>query len=324
MIAGITAILAFFVEPVWAGLIVLLSGCFALLAAWWRGRPSLLLAGFSLFVFSFICLPQALPSLLDKQGLPPLNLGLPLHLLFPLGAVLSVACLFILSCRRQSGGVRLSALEVSEDLERVVCLFSRLTSLLVIPLVLLPPACLVLGKIGGFAPGTVSQQPLLHWLNPEQEALQGASQSVGWFVALLVLGNVAAAYMRDVHHRYPAFRLRMGDRIKAWIECAGSLLLLLPMSWAMIEWGWQMTLADLASPDSGSLEPGMALVFWGAVPQWGLYGLFPLAFLLLASSAVAMILRSLVFLFGPIYLKKRASSHVDSRPISLGEGAETL
>ena len=36
---------------------------------------------------------------------------------------------------------------------------------------------------------------------------------------------------------------------------------------------------------------------------------FPLAFLLLACAAVSILLRSLIFLFGPEYLHKRASTH---------------
>ncbi|WP_319411141.1 hypothetical protein [uncultured Cohaesibacter sp.] len=307
ILASAASVYAFFANPAYAGLMLALSALLGLVAAWWRGRPSLLLLAYCLFAYGFICLPQALPLLLVRQGVDLRAIGLYSALLFPLGAAFAIACLFIISCRRQSGGVRLSALEVSEDLETVACLLSRLLSLLYVPLVLLPVYYLATAQ--GDLPG--SGRALLYWSEMPLSQEPPKQHIIGWLVVLLLLGHLAAAYMRDVHHRYSPLRKRMGNRMRAWFECLGALLLLLPMSWGVVEMGWAGArgLYLAANGETGGAFTLVALI--GPVPDWLLYGVFPAAFLLVAASAVALMLRSLVYLFGPPYLKKRAATHLD-------------
>nr|WP_321458195.1 hypothetical protein [uncultured Cohaesibacter sp.] len=296
-----TAIYAFFADQQFVGLAIALSGLLSLVAAWWRGRPILLLSAFSLFLLAFDCLPQGLAYIAMQKGVDVEALyGLPIYdlqsLIVPASSCAVVALLFMLSCRRQSGGIRLSAQEVSEDLTKVACFISRAGSLLYIPIVLLPLYLLV--KSDGGA------------LQTESQTWNGliSPQGVAWLVALLLLSNLAAAYMRDVQHRYVGLRAHLGARAQAWIECLGGVLLLFPTSWALLQLGWK---ASAPLFDLGKSGTGLAFSVDGVSPDSVLYGAFCLACLLMAATAVAMIFRSLVYLFGPPYLKKRAASHVD-------------
>ena len=140
------------------------------------------------------------------------------------------------------------------------------------------------------------------------------SHILGWIVALLLLGGVANAYMRNAYHRVPGFRARSSGRTRARLEFAGSLFLLLPTCWALAEMGWNHTdqmrsLSNIAASASG--QGGITL---SLVPTWLLYAALPAAAFLLACSALSVMLRSLVYLHGPSYLLKRAGTHLDLEP----------
>nr|WP_321526490.1 hypothetical protein [uncultured Cohaesibacter sp.] len=314
------AIYAFFAVPSLAGPVLLGAAVLGLLASWWLARPVLLLAVFSLIALAFVCLPQGLGYLSGLFGfdmrtlstLAPNEAFTPVSLLkyvlVPVAAAGMVALLFVLGCRRQSGGVRLSALEASEDLGRLLCLVSRLTGLLYIPLVLLPVYCLFAACKGSILPDL----SLLYWRSPPASFMPETPYTTGWLVALLVLGSLAAAYMRDVQHRYVGLRRRIGPRGQAWVEGLGGLLLLLPTSWALVALGWQLAAGRLSDWPVAAFGPDVPeLILLGPVPDWLLAVTLAVAFLLLAVAAVAMILRSLVYLYGPPYLKKRAGTHIE-------------
>ncbi|WP_119306812.1 hypothetical protein [Cohaesibacter haloalkalitolerans] len=314
------AIYAFFAEPSLVGPVLLGMAVLGLLASWWRARPVLLLAVFSLLALAFVCLPQGLGHLLGLFGVDMRTLSTlaPNAAFTPVSFLISVlvsvasagvvALLFVLGCRRQSGGVRLSALEASEDLGRLLCLVSRLTGLLYIPLILLPVYCLFAACRGTILPDL----SLLYWRSDPSSFSSTPPDTTGWLVALLVLGSIAAAYMRDVQHRYVGLRGRMGPKGQAWVECLGGLLLLLPTSWALVALGWRQVAGRWSDWPPAASGPGVSdLILLGPVPGWLLAVTLAVAFLLLGAAAVAMILRSLVYLYGPPYLKKRAGTHID-------------
>ncbi|WP_319498930.1 hypothetical protein [uncultured Cohaesibacter sp.] len=315
------AIYAFLAGESLAGPVLLGAAVLGLLASWWRARPVLLLAVFSLVALAFACLPQGLGYLSGLFGVDMRMLSYPLSdaafqpvpllvsLLVPIAAVGLVALLFVLGCRRQSGGVRLSALEVSEDLGLLLCLVSRLTGLLYFPLILLPVYCLFAACRGTILPDL----SLLHWRSDPASFSSAPPDTTGWLVALLVLGSIAAAYMHDVQHRYVRLRGRMGPKGQAWVEGLGGVFLLLPTCWALVTLGWRQVAGRLSDWPAASSGPDVSnLILLGAVPDWLLPVTLAVAFLLLAAAAVAMILRSLVYLYGPPYLKKRAGTHIET------------
>ncbi|WP_316859355.1 TRAP transporter small permease subunit [uncultured Cohaesibacter sp.] len=309
VIGCLCAVLAFFAPALYAGPLLLLSAITVFMACCWRTRPILLLISYILFAYAFISVPQGLPGMLEEYGLDLRILTITDGVLIALGGSLSVVLFFALSCKRQSGGVRLSAQEVSEDIGRIVGLVARLVSLLYLPLLLLPLYLLFHeADLNG-----ISEMELLDWGkigSPDQSGVSGGivPNIVAWMVAILFMGGLASAYMRDDHHRFTRLRRWFGPSWQAWIELIGSITLLLPLCWVFIILGWHH--ADMRF----ELGNAVSLLTIARLPDWLLYSVFPVSFLLLAAAAVAIMFRSLVYLFGPPYLKKRAATHLDPTP----------
>ncbi|SNY92078.1 TRAP-type mannitol/chloroaromatic compound transport system, small permease component [Cohaesibacter sp. ES.047] len=282
----------------------LVGGFVALLiAVWRRGRPVFLLLAFVLFSLAFIILPSAMDRIV-KIWIPQHDWYDLLH--EPLGllvAILLVACLFTISCRRQSGGVWLSAQEASEDLSRFLSFMGYLTALLFVPLLLLALLSVTRGSPAAFDVAGLS------WLNPERLLVSRDEAYLSWFTTIFLLGGLGLAYIRNAHHRRPC---RLEDnhfKRKAWQEFIGGVLFLLPICWTAVKQG---CLFAIEIHQGREIGPDVALTVGGqTVPEWILVAIFPFAFLLLSLAAISVMLRSLVYLYGPHYLSKRAASHID-------------
>lgn len=319
LLSMVWSVLSFLVEADRAGILLALAIVSALLAGVWKARPVLLLAAFLTVCTTFTLLPQGIGYWLEKAGLS-FDLTNFSHVAASSALILTITTVaFILSCRKQSGGVRFSAQEASEDLERLVSSFSRLSALMFLPLLIFPVYFAV-------ANPKSEQTMSLHLVSWQDGPMQSTSPQVQlyvWFGAILLLGGMAAAYVRNAHHRYPLYRVRNSQRGRAWIELLGNILLLLPLCALLIRAGLAHALEiqkqSLASASLEAVLPGLYL------PQWGLYMLLPLAFLLLGAASLSVILRSLVFLYGPHYLIKRAATHVavDEDPQFLNQTSRT-
>ena len=312
-LAILTAILSFFVKDPSIILMLFLSGCAALLAAWKHGRPSFLLVAHFSFLLAFFLQPQALHSLLQRYDVAA-DFGNHLHLLLAgLGFCLLLGLLFFVSCRSQSGGVFLSALEASEDFEKMVALAGRSCALLFIPLLILPVYFMLQG---GDAKSFVNLGPV-SWQGDVLFNIAPETRPALWLLALVMLGGLGAAHMQNAHHRYMPASVYLTFRQRACLELIGSILLLLPICGFLMLLGWQNVLGE-ADPFATDLLLARS-PFDIEIADWMLYLALPLAFVLLAFAAVSVTLRSIVYLLGPDYLRKRAASHVQPADQALSQ-----
>lgn len=281
------------------------AGLLAAMAAKWKARPILLLLVYCAILLMFILDPRGLSHWLAAYD-TGVDLG---HVSHFIGAILfgllTAGLLFALSCRKHSGGARFSAHEASEDIENLVAGLGRLSALLYLPLLILPV------YFAANAPEPINSQSLnlVSWQEAPMLSAKPEVQMFVWFAAVIMLGGMAAACVRNVHHRYMAVRPRLSLRLQAWIEIFGSLMLLLPLCWLLVQTGWDHATAvreqSAVTMALDALVPGLS------VPQWVFYIMFPMTFLTLALAGVSVILRSLLFLYGPQYLVKRSAIHLE-------------
>lgn len=149
----------------------------------------------------------------------------------------------------------------------------RLVSWVTLAMVLL--TCLVVALRYGFDSGTMALQELVIYLH-------------------CTLFLLALAYTADVDQqvRVDIFYRRMNPVQKAWVNCLGSLVFLLPFAiyllWVTWPWFIQAWTIREASPEAG----GLPWVYW-------LKGLLPLAALALLLQALGQVLGNLARLLEP-------------------------
>ncbi|WP_319530970.1 hypothetical protein [uncultured Cohaesibacter sp.] len=298
------ALSSFFVEERQVVAALLGAVLAALIAVWRRGRPVFLLLSFVLFSLAFLILPSGMDRMV-MVWIPQNDWIDRLHeplVLF--SAFIVVAILFAVACRRQSGGVWLSAQEASEDLAKFIGFMGYLASLLFLPLLLLPFYLAYNGTNASFDIETIS------WQRPEWLFANVGGVYLSWFTALLLMSGLGVAYMHNAHHRCPCSGGASRLRRRAWREFIGGALFLLPICWTAVKQG---CLLAIEVHQGGSINIGPALLVAGVdFPVWALIAVFPATILLLSLAAISVMLRSLVYLFGPHYLKKRAASHIDA------------
>ena len=274
-----------------------------------KARPIFLLLTFLIGAVSYVIHPLGLQSMVNHFGaaygitMDPDNL---FHLIAALASALFLAALiFILSCRKHPGGARFSAHEASGDMENLITGIARLSALFYLPLLILP----LYFATNAAQPVDQSSLNMVSWRDAPMLSARPEIQMFVWFSAIIMLGGMAAACVSNAHHRYLLMRQKHSPRTQAWIDIVGSLILLLPTCWAMTKAGWfHATLARDQSAVTMALD---ALVPGLSVPQWGFYVMFPLAFLLLGLAGLSLILRSLIFLYGPHYLSKQSAAHLE-------------
>jgi TRAP-type mannitol/chloroaromatic compound transport system permease small subunit len=117
------------------------------------------------------------------------------------------------------------------------------------------------------------------------EELQWHLYALGWMIGL------AYALKLDGHVRVDVLADRFAPRTRAWIELAGLLLLVLPLCYIMLTYGWPFVLRSWQLNEV-SAAPG------GLPARWIIKSVILLAFGLLALAALSRVLRVTAFLFG--------------------------
>jgi TRAP-type mannitol/chloroaromatic compound transport system permease small subunit len=114
-----------------------------------------------------------------------------------------------------------------------------------------------------------------------------------WYLFAAVFLLAAAYTLRhDAHVRVDVFYGRLGRRERAWIDLAGTVLLLVPFCVLMIVVSWPFVadswLRHEMSPDPGGLA------------RYPIKSLIPLAFFLLLVQGLALLIRQIAILRGHI------------------------
>lgn len=118
-------------------------------------------------------------------------------------------------------------------------------------------------------------------------------QELEWHLhTVLFMLCLGYAYLADAHVRIELVREHIGERAQLFVEAAGIVFLLLPLCWVLIDYS-----ADLVtrSYTTGERSPHPS----GLPHRWLIKLVMPVGYALLALSAVSILLRTFVILFGP-------------------------
>jgi TRAP-type mannitol/chloroaromatic compound transport system permease small subunit len=105
----------------------------------------------------------------------------------------------------------------------------------------------------------------------------------------LVMTSLGYTYLRDGHVRIDIFREKMSVRTRAWVELAGCLTILLPISAILVYHGGDSALTAFWGGDK--LE-----AFADLPIQWVVKSTVPLGYLLLFLSGMGVMVRNILFL----------------------------
>lgn len=108
---------------------------------------------------------------------------------------------------------------------------------------------------------------------------------------VLVMLSFGYAYLRDGHVRVDVFRSRLTLQRIAWIELLGCLVIVIPLSWFLVDFGAEAAWRAFAHGERASGLADLPL-------QWLIRASVPLGFLGLLLAAVSVALRNLLFLLG--------------------------
>ncbi len=149
------------------------------------------------------------------------------------------------------------------------------------------------------------QQSLLYEILPSTKA-----QELEWHLhgALFML-CLGFAYIRNGHVRVEVLRERFGQRTRAWIELLGCLLFVLPYTVLVVDLS-----ATLLAWKSFQIDEGSSATT-GLPMRWIIKSSLVVGFGFLAIAAMSIILRHIVFLFGPAELRPLANRYVKGETI---------
>ncbi|MGF1528170.1 MAG: TRAP transporter small permease subunit [Candidatus Competibacterales bacterium] len=200
-------------------------------------------------------------------------------------------------------------LSASRFLDRVVSGIGLGAAWLTVPLMLIIVVDVTKRKwqeIVDFFYGLVGAEPssaVLAFANdylPASTKLQEMEWHLHGVIFMLCFGM---AYLADSHVRVELLRDRLYPKVRAWIEVLGVTLCLIPFCLVVMYYGADFTYRSFATNEVSSALTGLPY-------RWIIKAMVPLGMLLLLVAGIAVLLRSLVYLFGPSELKSATASHV--------------
>lgn len=189
-------------------------------------------------------------------------------------------------------------LKASDALSAFVSAIGRVASWLFIPLALIIMIDVVWRVWVGVDPSLTDS-----WFHHNLGSTK--LQEMEWHLhAALFLLCIGFAYLKDAHVRVEIVREKMSPRLRAWIELFGCLLFVLTYCYILLDFG-----IDFAQRSYRTGEVSSAMT--GLSERWVIKSILPLCFVLLAVSAVSVMLRHVVYLFGPPELRQRSGQFVE-------------
>ncbi len=106
--------------------------------------------------------------------------------------------------------------------------------------------------------------------------------------------GIGFAIVYDSHVRVDVLATRFGARLRAWIEFLTIVLIIFPLCWLMIDYGYVFAERSFVRNERSSNVGGLA-------NRWAIKGVIVFAFGVIALAALARLLRVTSFLFGYPY-----------------------
>ncbi len=196
-------------------------------------------------------------------------------------------------------------LSISDGLSAVTDFVGRMAAWLFVPMALVIFYDVVQRKLLNVYPEF--QQTIFYEILPSTKA-----QEMEWhlhgFLFMLCLGF---AYIRNGHVRVELVREKLSQKTRAWIEILGCLLFVLPYTLLVVDLSFGETAKSFAINEGSSATTGLPM-------RWIIKSSLMIGFGFLSLAALSILLRNLVFLFGPEDLRARASRYVQ------GEGVDEM
>lgn len=134
-------------------------------------------------------------------------------------------------------------------------------------------------------------------------------QEIQWHLhGVLFLLCLGYAYVKDAHVRIELLRDRFPMKVRAWVEIVGIVIGLFFYCYVVIYYGTESAIRSWVRGEGSS---GMT----GLPHRFIIKSFLPIGFTFIAMAGVSVLLRCIVFLFGPAHLKDEAGAYL--RPKSL-------
>ena len=142
-------------------------------------------------------------------------------------------------------------------------------------------------------------------------------QELEWhFHGALFLLTLGFGYLKDAHVRIEIIRDKMAPRTRVWIELFGSLLFVIPYSLIVIYWGFEF--AEM------SFQMGETSEQSGLSHRWIIKSMIPLGFITLLVAGFSVVLKCILYLFGPDHLRDHAAFIAETHHQDMIEAGEEL
>ena len=107
----------------------------------------------------------------------------------------------------------------------------------------------------------------------------------------LVFLSFGYAYLRNAHVRVDILRIRFSPRGRAWLEIAGILLAIVPLSVVVIGYGIEYSHQSFLIGEREAIALGLPL-------KWAVKGMMPFGMGLLFVAGLVILIRNILFLTG--------------------------
>jgi len=195
-------------------------------------------------------------------------------------------------------------LRVSQALGRVADFVGRCASWLFLPMILVIVYDIVQRKVLTYYPEF--QASWLYDFLPSTKLQEGE-----WHLhAFLFLFCLGFAYVRNGHVRVELVRDHMKPRWRAWFELLGCLFFLLPYCLMVMYFGYEQFLRSYAMNEASSATTGLP---W----RWVVRGGLVLGFFFLLVAGLSVLLKHIVYLFGPPELRSQVNDFVEVSEIDI-------
>jgi TRAP-type mannitol/chloroaromatic compound transport system permease small subunit len=142
-------------------------------------------------------------------------------------------------------------------------------------------------------------------------------QELEWhFHGALFLLTLGLGYIKDAHVRIELLRDRFSPRLRVWIELFGCLLFVIPYSIIVIYWGFEFSEMSFMMSETSEQS--------GLSDRWIIKGMIPAGFTLLLLAGIAVVLKCILFLYGPEHLRQHAAFIAETHHADLIEAGEQL
>jgi TRAP-type mannitol/chloroaromatic compound transport system permease small subunit len=142
-------------------------------------------------------------------------------------------------------------------------------------------------------------------------------QELEWhFHGALFLLTLGFGYVKDAHVRIEILRDKFTPVTRVWIELLGCLLFVIPYSLIVIYWGYEFS--EMAFQMGETSEQS------GLSNRWIIKGMIPAGFFLLLLTGIAIVLKCILYLYGPEHLRQHAAFIAETHHADLVEAGEQL